>query len=232
MASFEKLDNTTVKQDGVIVNVDTLLFSGAFDNPILEIPIKDTNGIIISMPSCNDTIDKAPEKEIIVSGSLSEFNYDWSKRLFAEQSEAIVFVKYIKTQSGRLDVDNLFVMQVIANRCRTQKISFIEYFNKPHVNNSESIMIMQHLMYGKPLKYKIKPSKLRQIERTITFDTNCKEDVQMLLRAYKVANNETEVGVTLPSNVWSFESFNKSPNKGVHKLSKLYTEIRHRFYYR
>lgn len=230
MASID-VDKSECKQDGVATIYS---ISGAFDNPILEIPIRDTNGQIIKLPSCNTSVIEAPETKIVLDPRtpINKYDYEWSKRLFLEQKEAIVFVKYIKTQSGRLDVDNLFVMQVIANRCRTQKISFIEYFNSPHVNNSESIMIMQYLMYKKPLKYPIKPSKLRQIERTITFDTNCKEDVQMLLRAYKVANNETEVGVTIPSNIWSFESFEKSPNKGVHRLSKLYTKIRHRFYYR
>lgn len=230
MASID-IDKSESKQDGVA----TVYFpSGAFNNPILEIPIRDTNGQIVKLPSCNTSVIEAPATKIILDPRtpINQYDYEWSKRLFVEQKEAIVFVKYVKTQSGRLNVDNLFVMQVIANRCRTQKISFIEYFNNRHVNNSESIMIMQYLMYKKPLRYPIKPSKLRQIERTITFDTNCKEDVQMLLRAYKVANNETEVGVTLPSNVWSFESFDKSPNKGVHRLSKLYTKIRHRFYYR
>lgn len=230
MASID-IDKSESKQDGVATVYSS---SGAFDNPILEIPIRDTNGQIVKLPSCNTSVIEAPETKIVLDPRtpINQYDYEWSKRLFVEQKEAIVFVKYIKTQSGRLDVDNLFVMQVIANRCRTQKVTFMDYFNSPHINNSESIMIMQYLMYKKPLKYPIKPSKLRQIERTITFDTNCKEDVQMLLRAYKVANNETEVGVTIPSNIWSFESFDKSPNKGVHRLSKLYTKIRHRFYYR
>lgn len=134
------------------------------------------------------------------------------------------FFKYIKTQSsdmsselGRKDI--LFVIQVMLNRidnsgCKTWQ----NYFNNPRINNSESI---RGLINGR-----LKP----------LFSTSNTNDRLMIEMLYMTLRNRLYGHSTLlrqfiiPRNILYFESFKKCPNRGVHRLDKMYCKVIHKFY--
>jgi hypothetical protein len=75
----------------------------------------------------------------------------------------------------------------------------------------------------------------------VSFDLRNKEDMTLYNRVKSLSEGDYEFikeefgesSVILPANVLYFESFKKSPNKGVHKLKNLFKlelKTKHKFY--
>jgi len=130
---------------------------------------------------------------------------------FKSIDDYISFIKYIKTQSGRIDDDNWAVMQVISNRMRNKECDWRTYYNTPSINHSHSISLMRS---GKLYK---------------RFDWNNDKDIEFFRRALLVSFGEAEYPID--SNIGAFESYKVSPNRGVHLKKNLAFKLRHKFYY-
>ena len=133
--------------------------------------------------------------------------------IFKSVDEAILFVRYVKTQSSRFDTDNELVMQALINRCRKANVSWYQYYLNPRINHSRSIQLM-------------KQGRLRPI-----FDWANESDVRLLERAIRVQYGEVEVKA--PDNLLYFHSFkdNRFKNhKGIWNPNNLWGRYRHKFY--
>lgn len=132
-------------------------------------------------------------------------------KYFHSFDDVILFVAYLKTQSGRLDDDNWTVIHTLFNRMNKHKVGWREYFNTPSINNSRTIRRM------------IKGSVKSYVDLQDEVDLRM---IQRVLNAYFGFNP-----TNCPPDVLYFESFKHSPNRGVFLKSNLWKEYRHKFYY-
>lgn len=150
---------------------------------------------------------------------------------FMNDEELILFCKYIKSQS-RINLndessllDNLLVIQVMFNRLVKYETSWRRYYDNQSINNSKSIKLM----------------KLKKL--VVNFDLRLKEDRLLYNRVKQISVGDYSVikedypydDVILPANVLYFESFKRSPNRGVHKKKNMFNgyftvNTKHKFY--
>lgn len=133
-----------------------------------------------------------------------------NNKYFSTYEDLILFVAYVKTQSNRLDDDNYAVMQTLMNRMDKEGCDWRTYFNTPSINHSRSIRLM----------------RIGALARNIDF-TNPK-DKEMFKRAVSCSYGYNPLDI--PKNVLYFESFPKSPNRGIFKKDSIWAKYRHKFY--
>jgi hypothetical protein len=160
---------------------------------------------------------KAPEERININPSSKVFYSNYriasnASNYFPDERSFHTFIKYVKTQSGRLDDDNWYVLQVMLNRMDSENCDWNTYFNTPSINCSNSIKRM-------------KRGKLKE-----TFSYDNPDDAAMVERVKAILDDTMPDSLKIPVNVLYFESFDKSPNKGVHRLKNLFAKKRHKFY--
>ena len=199
-----KVSNTKEPQTIIRVEKDTIT---QVCTTYVPIKINDVKPIQISY------------KEPIIEKKQTTYYSDYriesmASNYFKDEKSMQTFIKYIKTQSGRLDEDNWFVIQAMINRLDYYNCSWDEYYHNPKINNSNSIRLM----------------KLGKLKKSFSY--NDAADAEMVERIKAILDNTLPDSLKLPNNVLDFESCKKSPNKGVHKLSNLFIKRRHRFYRR
>lgn len=129
----------------------------------------------------------------------------------------ISFIKYVKTQSNRLDTDVgrkdiYYVIQTMFNRMSEYKVTWPEYFARQNVNNSHSI-------------YRMKIGDLRP-----SFSLDNQHDQILVSMVYSALYGFIEGDLKIDDDVLYFHSFGPRYNRAPHKIDKLYVEARHRFY--
>lgn len=128
------------------------------------------------------------------------------------------FIKYIKTQSKRLDSkigrqDVYFVMQVMLNRMDDNNCpDWNHYYRHQSINNSESIR------------------KLKTGELSPSFSLTDEKDSELIKMLYLILSDELSSQYRIDKNCLYFESLQVAPNSGPHRKDKLLTKARHRFY--
>lgn len=133
------------------------------------------------------------------------------------EESMITFIKYVKTQSNRLNTANdekdvYAVIQTIYNRLEYKECTWDEYYNSPKLNNSKSIKLM-------------KSGKLRK-----RFSFKNKKDTKMYRIAYNCNMDLIDEKYKIPKDILYFESFSNPPDKGPHLMKNFYVKYRHRFY--
>lgn len=135
-----------------------------------------------------------------------------NNKYFRHFKDLLCFVEYVKTQSNRLDEDNLVVIKVMFNRMDKEQCDWNTYYTTPSINHSNSIKLMR------AGKLKKRPKLDEEHDATI-LDRSIKTSV-----GYNPLN--------VPSDILYFESLSKCPNKGIFKRDKIWKKYRHRFYYK
>lgn len=138
---------------------------------------------------------------------------------FKSSEDIILFVRYIKTQSGRLDMDNWAVIKTMMNRLERKQVSFREYYGHQSINNSNSILRMKRGTLKIGFSWE-EPKDVKIYERV----------VQALL-----GNYPKEIDKKIGKDVLFFESFPKTWNlkpKGCFDRNKIVASYRHEFYKR
>ena len=141
-----------------------------------------------------------------------------TSRYFNSVDDIILFVRYIKTQSNRLDMDNWAVMKTMFNRMRDKGCTWHEYFVNQRYNCSVSIQRM-----------KKNPSM-------VTFNFANDTDRKLFFRAINASlgNYPEEIRRNIPPNTLYFESF-ADPNwnrgrKDHFNRDSITVKYRHEFY--
>jgi hypothetical protein len=142
-----------------------------------------------------------------------------SSKYFNNVNDIILFVRYIKTQSHGLNMDNWAVMKTIFNRMDDYRCTWREYYDYKRYNHSESISKMKH-----------NPNKVK-------FNFNIKGDRELFFRAIdaSLGNYPEEIKENIPSNILYFESFPKiwnlnKPKMGIFNRDSIQVEYKHEFY--
>ena len=162
------------------------------------------NQPIMKNPDIVDTIDS-------VNNAVDSNYRNSNNKIFLCYDDYILFVMYLKTQSGRLDDDNWSVIHTLFNRCRKHNVTWREYFNRPNINRSASIR------------------RIKSGDLVTSFSHDNKLDVALIRRVI-----DADLGynpTNCPSDVLYFESHSRSPNRGVFLKSRIWKEYRHKFYY-
>ena len=224
--------------DGVVIKPLKFNADSIISNEVIDSIGKKDNSLELKL----DTIEKVNEQAIMLVKSscvstksscdkiniVNNFN-DYN--FFNDSSDLILFCKYIKSQS-RINLndessllDNLLVIQVMFNRLVENECTWRRYYDNQSINNSKSIKLM----------------KLKKL--VINFDLRLKEDRLLYNRVKQISVGDYSVikedypydNVILPANVLYFESFKRSPNRGVHKKKNMFNgyftiNTKHKFY--
>ena len=165
----------------------------------------DTVKLDTVLPCFNPTKDTLNTPCLVIKDSK-----EYNKQFFRNEEDFVLFIKYIKTQQNTYGKDCEAVIMTMLNRMRHHTCDWNTYYNTRSINNSNSIRLMK--------KNVLKP----------VVDTTNANDKAIIDFALAASNGEI---------VWKdfedvlfFESFPVSPNKGVHKISKLKVKYVHKFY--
>lgn len=212
------------------VGLKTLKFndSAIISNKMIDTTKNENNAVKTQNIELYDKDKFGDKSSMIRLDKPNNFN---DYHFFMDEEELILFCKYIKSQS-RINLndessllDNLLVIQVMFNRLVENECTWLRYWNNQKINNSKSIKLM-------------KLNKLR-----ITFDIRLKEDRLLYNRVKQISSGDYSVikedypydNVIIPANVLYFESFKRSPNRGVHKKKNMFNgyftvNTKHKFY--
>jgi hypothetical protein len=140
--------------------------------------------------------------------------------VFKSQQDIILFVKYVKTQSSRLDDDNWAVMKTMKNRMLHKGVTFSEYFYTPSINNSQTI---RRIIRGEKVP-------------GFSFSWDNPMDVELFKRALDTYYGAVpqHIDTVIVSNVRAFEShpvsWNATRPRGVFDRKNIVYAARHEFY--
>lgn len=177
--------------------------------------------LIFTLLSINSTSSSGINNEstfndvLLIEVTLDEILVEYKQpTYFRSKKDRILFVKYIKTQSNRLDLDNWYVIQVMFNRMDHKKCNWKQYYDKRNLNHSQSIARM-------------KSGDLRP-----GFSSNSVHDSIIYDRVCQVEREILPDSLRIPDDVLFFESFANSPNRGCFLIKNMFTKVRHKFYHK
>src|SRR5574343_344152 len=105
--------------------------------------------------SIDSKLEQLSDEQLMFNEKLSKVY----ESILNKESTTISFIKYIKTQSGRLDdslniEDPYYVIQVMINRLMDSDVTWTKYFNTPSINHSRSIKLMKQGILNPPFYWK------------------------------------------------------------------------------
>ena len=169
------------------------------------------NSISLNSYSDNSTfVYNYDVNEIVEPTNIEHFGLN-------DKNNLITFIKYVKTQSKRLDSevgrkDVYYVMQTLFNRMKHDNVDWQTYYKYQSINHSHSI---QQLKTGH-----LNPS----------FSWNDENDQTLIFMLYSALYGFLDKDLTIDEDVLYFHSFGEKYNKSPHNIENFCVEARHRFY--